>query len=65
MKSLSWWDKPIEQLEREISRLQGILKHRNQYSHKTVVDAARRVPLLKAILAARRAQMPLFPHKGE
>jgi len=65
MKPRSWWDKSIDELDREISRLQNVLKNRDQYSHKTVDDATRRLPSLKAIRAARRGQLPLFPLKKD
>lgn len=65
MKPRGWWDRSLDELEREISRLQNILKNRAQYSHKTVGDATRRLPLLKVIRAARRSQKPLFPLEKE
>lgn len=65
MTPRSWWEKSIDELEREISRLQGVLKNRAQYSSKTVADASRRLPSLKAIRAARRGQKPLFPLEKE
>lgn len=56
-----WWDKSFDQLEREVKRLQNICKHEDKYARATVEDARRRLPNLKAILAARRGTPPLFP----
>lgn len=57
----SWWVRSIGELEREIRRLQDVVKHPAKHSSKVVWDAQRRLPNLKAILAARRGQKPLFP----
>lgn len=65
MKPRSWWDKSVDELEREVRRLQNIVKNRAQYSEKTVSEASRRLPNLKAILSARKGQIPLFPLKKE
>lgn len=63
MKPKSWWEKSVDELEREIGRLQAIVKRPDKYHPRTVSEAKRRLPNLKAILAARKGQKPLFPLK--
>lgn len=63
MSDKNWWYRPLGDLEREISRLQGIVKHRDRYVQSTWDRARRRLPLLKAIYAGRKGQAPLFSEK--
>jgi len=56
-----YWRCSVDVLEREVRRLQNIVKHPGSYASSTVKDANSRLPALKSILGARKGTLPMFP----
>lgn len=60
-KRRDWWSVELVVLEREIKRLQAILKDEDRWPRDGILPTSRRLYALKAIWAARKNQKPLFP----
>lgn len=65
MSGGDWWNRPLGDLEREIRRLQAVVKNPDKWPRGGLLPTMRRLSSLKAIYAARRGQLPLFPLKKE